>query len=113
MLTKTLEYWVINTSKSEYRDSDDELFDTFEDAFNSRMKYADWWCSKGTCTIKHCKIGGMGVEVIDEIKVQSNVGTFYLNKKDGKNIFLTDYKDYDDRVKHGVAGSLEKLREMF
>ena len=98
MLTKTFEYWAINTSKSEYTDSDDELFDTFEDAFNNRMKYADWWCSNGTCTIKHCRIGGKGVEVIDEIKVQSNFGTFYLNKKDGKTITVAIGEKENDPV---------------
>lgn len=57
MLTKEIVYYTITTSKSEYTSSDDEYFDTFEDALNHAKDYAHWYCSQGTCTIKRILLG--------------------------------------------------------
>ena len=51
MLRNRFVIYAIETSKSEYKSSYDEFFDTFEDALNATKNYEDWYCSKGDCKI--------------------------------------------------------------
>ena len=57
MLSKTITVYAIQTAKSEYSSSYDELFDTFEDAIDASLNSADWFSTRGTCTIDKILIG--------------------------------------------------------
>ena len=57
MLSKTITVYAIKTAKSEYSSSYDELFDTLDDAIDASPNYADWFSSRGTCTIDKMLIG--------------------------------------------------------
>ena len=44
--------YAIFTEKDERSGSIDELFVSFEEAMNNRMKYANWYCNKGNIWIQ-------------------------------------------------------------
>ena len=48
--------YAIATEQDEYRRTEDEWFDSFEDAMANRMKYANWFRPKGNVWI--CKHNG-------------------------------------------------------
>lgn len=57
MLNKPITVYAIKTDKDDYRSSYDEIFDTLEDAIDASFNYADWYTSRGTCTIEKILIG--------------------------------------------------------
>ena len=56
--------YAIYTDKNERDGSIDELFVSFEDAMNNRMKYANWYCNKGDIWIR--KISREKFSVVEE-----------------------------------------------
>lgn len=44
-------YYLIKTSYSEYGSDYNRICETLEEAESHLMEYADWYCSRGTCTI--------------------------------------------------------------
>ena len=60
MLKNPILVYAIETTKNEWNSSIDDLYDTFDEAMKNTFKYCDWYCSKGTCTIKLVQIGGKG-----------------------------------------------------
>jgi len=58
MLTKSFTVYAIATISDEHCPrTPKEYFDSFEEAQKNSTKYADWWCSKGTCAIQKIVIG--------------------------------------------------------
>ena len=60
MLKNPILVYAIETTKNEWNSSIDDVYDTFDEAMKNIYKYEDWYCSKGTCTIKLLQIGGKG-----------------------------------------------------
>lgn len=50
MLNKDI--YAIYTTSDEFRGSVRELFNTFDDAMNSRFKYSNWYCDAGDVYIQ-------------------------------------------------------------
>ena len=58
MLTKSFTVYAIAVEEEEFAPSrPKEYFDSFEEAQKNSTNYADWWCSKRTCTIQKIVIG--------------------------------------------------------
>lgn len=72
-------YFIIYNTVSEYHSQITAIRDTFEDAKEKLKECSDWYCSKGSGTIK---------EVTEEMKV--------LKKWEFNNNELIDSNNYDD-----------------
>ena len=70
--------YAIFTEKSERSGSIDELFVSFEDAMNNRMKYANWYCKKGNVWIQ--KISRERFTTVEEWKINDD-GTIISHYK--------------------------------
>lgn len=70
--------YAIFTEKSERSGSIDELFVSFEEAMNNRMKYANWYCKKGNVWIQ--KISRERFSTIEEWKIDDD-GTIISHYK--------------------------------
>jgi beta-mannanase len=73
--------YAIYTDKSERSGSIDELFVSFEEAMNNRMKYANWYCNKGDIWIQ--KISREKFSVVEKwhINDDGTIGTHYIRGK--------------------------------
>lgn len=75
--------YAIYTDKNECSGSIDELFVSFEEAMNNRMKYANWFCEKGDIWIK--KISREKFSAVEEwhINDDGTIGTHYVLGRKG------------------------------
>ena len=73
--------YAIYTDKNERSGSIDELFVSFEEAMNNRMKYANWFCNKGNIWIR--KISREKFSVVEEwhINDDGTICNHYVWKK--------------------------------
>lgn len=70
--------YAIYTEKSERSGSIDELFTSFEEAMEQRMKYANWYCKKGNVWIQ--KISGERFSIVERWKIDDD-GTIISHYK--------------------------------
>lgn len=70
--------YAIYTEKNAYDGSIDELFTSFEEAMNNRMKYSNWYCEKGNVWIK--KFSRERFSSIEEWKIDDD-GTIIKHYK--------------------------------
>lgn len=68
------DYYAIAIETDEYHTSEVEYFETFNDAMDNRMKYANWFCPQGDIWIK--RKSGKSPVVVEEWHINSD-GTIY------------------------------------
>lgn len=71
--------FAINTEKSEYSSSVDELYASFEEAMEHRMEYANWWRPYGDVWIERYKAGeGFRVSETWHIREDGTIASHYV-----------------------------------